>query len=209
LLSCLASNVQWDGRTDRQTDRQTGRWHLHKMCFSSETFLVLLTRVSWSVYVAASQVRTVLHVWLRCNVFSLGRGHVGSDFVPCVAVRVVVVTVQACMLLLAVAKMDPLCEFLFLDYSVLHDPVMEETQTVTGFVMFTARGWQKASLINLFPNPKKDKNKFFGCFRMNPETLDYILEKNFPRLEKQSNFMSCITPVEKSVVTLRCYSCVF
>ena len=38
---------------------------------------------------------------------------------------------------------------------------MEKTEGVTGFVIFTARDWQKESLINFFPNVKKERNKFF------------------------------------------------
>jgi hypothetical protein len=84
---------------------------------------------------------------------------------------------------------------------------MEDTQRVARFVIFTARDRQKESLINLFQNLKKDRNRRVGCFRMNPETLDYILEKISPMLVKQSNSRSCITPVGKLVVTPRCYSC--
>lgn len=55
----------------------------------------------------------------------------------------------------------------------------------------------------LFPDLKKDPQKFYEYFRMMPPTFEYILRKVTPKLTKQSNFRTCIQPEEKLCITLR------
>lgn len=64
--------------------------------------------------------------------------------------------------LLLVAKIDPLCDFLFLDSRVLGG--LPNLKGVVGFMIFININPQKASLINFIPNLKKDGKLFLAIF---------------------------------------------
>jgi hypothetical protein len=56
---------------------------------------------------------------------------------------------------------------------------------------YLLRGTDRSEFNKPFPNLKKDRNKFFGYFRMNPETFDYVSEKKFSEAGKS---LCCLSP---------------
>lgn len=103
-------------------------------------------------------------------------------------------------------QMDGLHKFLLLDDNVLRGLAIEKTES-------TSNCWVRESYSNRptegetnihFPNLKEDRNKFLDIFQLfQQHSITYRKKKNYPRLNKQSNFSNCLTPTEKLVVKLR------
>jgi hypothetical protein len=62
---------------------------------------------------------------------------------------------------------------------------------------------KNGELHTLFPQLLEQPRKFYGYFRMMPETFWYTLNDIRDDIQKQPNFRKCISPEERLAVTLR------
>lgn len=98
-----------------------------------------------------------------------GYGHIRQDFSRLTWLYVAVRQLSSdynghpasVYVLLSVAKMDALCEFLFSIIMCCAVKLRRILKEITGIIIFTARDRQKESLINFFPNLKKHWNKLW------------------------------------------------